>query len=457
MNKILGIAKVIFTIMVIVFIVVLSSVSAIYYERWESDIKEQDTKVAQFLSNGVIDGMTAPKSSGDSNGTTKVEKVLEPNFTCLLMGRNQNLTDFIMLCQYNPNTREVSLLSIPRDTYVDKSSVDGKINSIYQYKYQDRVVAKVNEITGVDVQHYIIFDTKLLKNIVNELGGVTVNVPINMDYDDPYQNLYIHLKKGTQRLTGAQAEGFVRFRKNNNGTGYPNGDIGRIAAQQQFIKAMISEVLKPENIGKISNLVKIVLDSTKTDITMDIVGQYLDDVVTFKTDRIRIDTLPGVGRYDKGPDGLTRSYYFLDEEKIETVVENFFFKTIAELNKSDETSSISGDSEKANVDAQEVISSSLDLEIPASDKARIEVLNANAKSATLNKLVENLKKNDYDVVKIGNYKTTKTESSRIISYGTGTEDILNDLKDITKIKTVEESAEKATVNYSIIIGSAYNN
>ncbi len=453
MNKILGIAKVIFTIMVIVFIVILSSVSAIYYERWESDIKEQDTKVAQFLSNGVIDGMTAPKISGESSGTIKVQKVLEPNFTCLLMGRNQNLTDFIMLCQYNPNTREVSLLSIPRDTYVDKASVDGKINSIYQYKYQDRVIAKVKEITGVDVQHYVIFDAKLLRNLVNELGGVTVDVPINMDYDDPFQNLYIHIKKGTQRLTGAQAEGFVRFRKGNNGTGYPNGDIGRIAAQQQFIKAMISEVLKPENIGKISNLVKIVLDSTKTDITMDIVGQYLDDVVTFKTDRIRVETLSGVGKYGRGPDGLERSYFYMNEEKAKTVIENLFFKTIAELNESGDASTTN--SGEAKVDAQEVLS--LELEVPVSDKVRIEVLNANAKSATLNKLVESLKANDYDVVKIGNYKTTKVESSRIISYGTGTEEILNDLKSVTKIKKVEESAEKATVNYSIIIGSGYSN
>ena len=325
--------------------VILGGVSAVYYENWEKNTHESGSKVAQYLA-----------------GSDRKIEELKPNFTCLFMGKNQHLTDFIMLAQYNPNTRQVSLLSIPRDTYVGTASVDGKINSIYMNKYPEKVVSKVQEITGVEIQHYVVFDTKILRNIVNEIGGVTVDVPINMDYDDPYQNLYIHLKKGVQKLTGAQAEQFVRYRKGNNGKGgYPNGDIGRIAAQHNFIKALVSEVLKPENIGKINNLVKIVLDGTKTDITLDTIEEYLGDVVTFKSDRMRSETLPGIDKYMAPPyGGLPLSYWIYNPEETKVLVDDLFYgKGSASGDSNDSGESLeSGD--KSSVSApQEVVSSNV--------------------------------------------------------------------------------------------------
>ena len=177
MENLKRVIKILFAILVVIVMVIIGGVSAVYYENWEKNASESDSKVAQYLA-----------------GADKEKAELRPNFTCLFMGKNQHLTDFIMLAQYNPNTRQVALLSIPRDTFVNKASVDGKINSIYMNKYPEKVVAKVQEITGVEIQHYVVFDAKILKNIVNEIGGVTVEVPINMNYDDPYQNLYIHLQ-----------------------------------------------------------------------------------------------------------------------------------------------------------------------------------------------------------------------------------------------------------------------
>lgn len=428
-------------VLILICVVVAGSIAAIYYENLERDMKENsgDSKLTQFLVSG---GETQKKE--------------EPLFTCLFMGRNAHLTDFMMLAQYNPNTREVSLMSIPRDTYVGTSSVDGKINSIYMYKYPEKVVKAVETITGVDIQHYLIFDAKILRNIVNELGGVTVEVPFNMDYDDPDQNLYIHLKKGTQKLTGAQAEQFVRFRKNNNGGGYANGDVGRIATQQKFIKAMISEVLKVENIGKVGNLVKIALNGTDTDITLDVVQEYLDDVVTFKKDRVRIETLPGVGKYGKGPDGLTRSFFYHDAEKTKDIVKELFFTSIDEISSGDV--STSGDIVQNDViaKAQEVISKGLETESGNSDeKTRIELLNANAKTSKMNDLVDKLNSNQCNVVKIGNYPTTKVESSRIIVHGNYDAEELEKVKSLSGIKTTEQSDEVVNVKYTIIIGANY--
>ena len=417
-NIIKTILKVLLIVVILIVMSVAGIIGATLYKRWEADIID-DNKSGNNNTGILIDN----------------EKVEEECFTCLFMGVNGHLTDFIMLGQYNPNTREIALLSIPRDTHVS-NSVDGKINSLYAGKYPEKVMKKVEEITEIEVQHYIVFDTKILRKIVDEIGGVTVNVPINMNYDDPDQNLYIHLNKGTQTLTGKQAEQFVRFRKNNDGTGYPNGDVGRIATQQQFIKAMAAEVLSAKNISKIGSLVKIVLDGTKTDITMDIVTKYIDDAVTIKTDRIEIGTLPGEGKYGPSPYGYNLSYYYHDEEKTKTVVKELF--------KKDEKNE-SGDSDLVETSGTLV----------QNEKIRLEVLNAGNSMTVLNDVVEKLNERDFDVVKIGNYPTTKTESSRIIDYGTASSGELEELKETLNIKNVETSTELATVKFSIIIGQNY--
>lgn len=419
MNIIKAILKVLLVVVVLVVMAAAGIVGATLYKRWERDLAEKNNNM------------------GDIVGTlTNEEKPLEENFTCLFMGVNGHLTDFIMLGQYNPNTRDIALLSIPRDTNVS-NSVDGKINSLYAGKYPEKVMAKVEEITGIEIQHYLIFDTQILRKVVDEIGGVTVDVPINMNYDDPYQNLYIHLKKGTQTLTGKQAEQLVRFRKNNDGSGYPNGDVGRVATQQMFIKAMASEVLSAKNISKIGNLIKIVLDGTKTDITMEIVTQYMDDIVTIKTDRISMGTLPGVGRNGMSPYGYPLSYYYHDEEETKKVVKELF-KT--------GNGGTSGDADVIETNGTLV----------HEGKVRLEVLNASSDASILNTIVEKLNNKDFDVVKIGNYNTTTTESSRILDYGIGTEEELEELKEILNISKVEKVEDSTvTVKYSVIIGQNY--
>ena len=222
-NIIKTILKVLLVVVILVVMSVAGVVGATFYKRWEADLKENNETPGGIV--GIV---------------TDNEKVEEECFTCLFMGVNGPLTDFIMLGQYNPNTRDISLLSIPRDTNVS-NSFDGKINSLYGGKEKNapKVIETVESITGIKAEHYVVFETKILRKLVDKIDGVTVNVPINMDYDDPAQGLYIHLKKGTQVLKGKQAEQFVRFRQNNNGTGYQNGDVGRIAAQQEFSKNSI--------------------------------------------------------------------------------------------------------------------------------------------------------------------------------------------------------------------------
>lgn len=406
------ILKVLLIIVIVLATIAAGVVGAVVYRNWARS------------QNEIIDE--------DGNITVKENVELRENVTCLFMGVNGALTDFIMLGQYNPNTREVSLMSIPRDTKVT-GTIDGKINSAYASGYKPtNTVQKVKEITGIEAQYYVLFDTKALRQAVDAVGGVEIDVPINMNYDDPAQDLYIHLKKGKQLLTGKQAEQFVRFRKNNDGTGYRDGDVDRVAAQQQFIKAMASRVLEPQNLLKLNDLYNIVIDNTKTNITLDILLGYTDDIITFKTDRITIETLPGAGGYAEN--GL--SYYFINEEKAEETIQRLFFK---------------------NVKAEEVNAAiSEDVESESkTEKIKIEVLNAGAKSSIFNEVVEKLNSNGYYVSKIGNYESSEKELSRVICHS---QDI-TDLEAIQKLlginKSENEIATEATVNYTVIIGPLY--
>lgn len=415
--------RILLVIVIILVLAVVALAGTYFFINWQKDVQDKESG-----DKNIIERLVVP------------EKKEEPVVTCLFLGVNGNLTDFIMLGQYNPNTREIALLSIPRDTNVGNNSVDGKINSAYSSRGMDKLKKQVTEITGIEIDYHVLFKTKILRQVVDKIGGVTVDVPINMNYDDPYQNLYIHLKKGTQKLTGSQAEQFCRFRKNNDGSGYSGGDVERTKAQQKFIKAFIAELLKVDNVSKIPDLINIVLEGTKTNVTLDVAKEYIDDVIALKTDRITTNTLPGSARMGKSPLGYMTSYYYYDAEKTKTMVDEMFH-----------SSSITSGETTVSVTSSNVIGKDESGELTI----RVELLNAGTTSKAINDLVDKLKKENFYVVKIGNYDTSKKEDSRIIDYGATSEDILHDLMLVTGVTKTEASSEESSVAYTIIVGPYY--
>ncbi len=415
--------RILLVIVIILVIAVIALAGTYFFINWQKDVQDKESG-----DKNIIERLVVP------------EKKEEPVVTCLFLGVNGNLTDFIMLGQYNPNTREIALLSIPRDTNVGNNSVDGKINSAYSSRGMDKLKKQVTEITGIEIDYHVLFKTKILRQVVDKIGGVTVDVPINMNYDDPYQNLYIHLKKGTQKLTGSQAEQFCRFRKNNDGSGYPGGDVERTKAQQKFIKAFISELLKVDNVSKIPDLINIVLEGTKTNVTLNVAKEYIDDVIALKTDRITTNTLPGSARMGKSPLGYMTSYYYYDAEKTKTMVDEMFHSS----------SIVSGET-TVSVTSSNVVGKDESGELTV----RVELLNAGTTSNVINNLVDKLRKENFYVVKIGNYDTSKKEASRIIDYGATSEDILHDLMLVTGVTKTETSSEETSVAYTIIVGPYY--
>ena len=240
-------------------------------------------------------------------------KNLEPLYFVVLgesVAGDSRLTDTIIVCKYDPKTQQAAMMSIPRDTYTGTGSAENatayyKINNSYGGgETPENTVKVVNRITGLNIKYYVWVNTNVLKELVDEIGGVYFDVPIDMHYTDTSQDLFIRVDKGYQLLNGDKAEQVVRFRHNDNGTTYPSSygveDYGRMKTQREFIKATLEQTLKPEHILKIGNFMNIAFRNIKTNISMDVAKDYLPYVVKFSTENLRTGVLPGSDTNETG-------------------------------------------------------------------------------------------------------------------------------------------------------------
>lgn len=222
----------------------------------------------------------------------------------LLMGVSTDidseLTDTIMLCGYNPKTDQAMMLSIPRDTFIGKNKNrakgSDKINSLYA-KGPEATLEAVKEITGIDVEYYAVINNEMLIQMVDVIGGVEFDVPINMKYDDPTQDLHINLKKGLQKIDGEKAEQLLRFRHNNDGSSYPveygDNDFGRMRTQRQFMKATVSQTIKLKNLPKINSISKTVFNNLETNLSLDDALAYVAYASDVDLENMPMEQLPG--------------------------------------------------------------------------------------------------------------------------------------------------------------------
>jgi len=352
------------------------------------------------------------------------------------------LTDFILLARYSPKSGKINAISIPRDTKVI-GSIDGKINSTYAKKrnMQD-LVNKVTEVTSVSIDNYVLIDTKAVRKMVDAVGGIPMEIPFDMKYDDFEQGLHIDLKKGYQVLNGEKAEQFVRFRKNNDGSGYLLGDVQRVEAQKEFIKSAVNTVLKPSIITKIPELISLGFELIKTDINIADVLEYLDDVKKFNPDNLHIETLPGEGKYIDNV-----SYYVHDVKETAELVEELFNKIDVVTETPTEIEASSNVSSSQNVIAEKKT-------VASKSEISIEVLNATSRNGLASSVAEKLKEEGYNVTKIGNYKTTVSVNTSIINRTSS--NYAKEIKTFLGKGTVKtEIEENAKVDVTVILGSDY--
>ncbi len=343
------------------------------------------------------------------------------------------LTDTIMVASYNPKTQSASLLSIPRDTFVGKNESTAnsynKINALYQTS-PAKILAAVNDLTGLDLQYYVVVDTEALIALVDEIGGVQFNVPIDMDYDDSSQDLHIHLKAGMQLLNGEQSENLVRFRHNNDWTSYPasygDNDVGRMRTQREFLTQVAKQTIQFKNIGKIGNIIDIAYEYVKTNITGSVLKDYIPYVIDFNTENIQTGSLPGTNQKING-----LWFFKADKAKCKELITEMFEKDIV-----DETTQTNEDT-------------------TANSKIKLEVLNGTSTSNNLSSAVTILKQKNYKILKTG--ETTKATYTTIIANGSTSEAVAKRIKETLGVGTVlttKDTSSKADI--TIIIGSDFN-
>jgi len=225
-------------------------------------------------------------------------KPLTENVNVLVLGGdkvNKN-TDTMMLVNFNPSTAKINILSIPRDTKVLINRKSAKVNAAYPYGGGELAIETVSNLLGVDIKYYVYVDTSTFREIIDILDGVDYYVPEDMDYDDPLQNLHIHLKKGQQRLYGKEAEQYMRFRQNNRGkvtANYDGSDLKRIDAQQNFIKELIRQKVNIVYITKMNDILNVIFKSFDTNITLDEVLKLSKNISKVNADEISMFKLPG--------------------------------------------------------------------------------------------------------------------------------------------------------------------
>lgn len=223
--------------------------------------------------------------------------VPEKRVNVVVMGIANGLADSIMLGSFDPKSGALDVFSIPRDTFVErkghKTSANNKINSAYGRGGADNVVESVSSLTGVPVHYYVKVDYKAVKAIVDAVGGIKVTIPMNMNYDDPADDLHIHFEKGQVVSKGEDIIKLLRFRKNNKGGGYKDGDLGRVKMQQEIVKLGIEKVL---NGNVVSNFLKLqgpIKDNVKTNMSPKQMMFYITKAQKIKKESISFQTIPG--------------------------------------------------------------------------------------------------------------------------------------------------------------------
>lgn len=218
-------------------------------------------------------------------------------YTFLLVGTDMDdgNTDTIMVVSYDTKGQKINIMSIPRDTMINEKWDIKKINSVYSRTGNsiDALAGRIQKLVGFKPDFYVKVELDMFVELVDLVEGVEFDVPQDMNYDDPYQDLHIHLKKGLQTLDGQHAMQLVRFRR------YSEGDIKRVEVQQNFMKALIKECLSIKHWGKIKAYIDLAMDNIETDLDSGSIVWFaanvlgLNGVSALTMENVETCTLPG--------------------------------------------------------------------------------------------------------------------------------------------------------------------
>lgn len=333
-------------------------------------------------------------------------------------------TDTMILLNYNPRTDNIKVVSIPRDTLIEvENAHDGegnyipywKINAAYALGGEEEVIEQVEGLLDITVNYLIEIDYAAFRNLIDAVGGVEMFIDRDMYYDDDAQDLHINFNKGeTVLLDGQKAEEFFRWRKNNDGTGLADGDLGRIKNQQKFISALIDKCTSPMIVTQIPDILKAVKENVITNMPGTEMIKY--GLKMISNSGTAMNTLQGYNERIYGQDFL--------------VADSSYNRSIIDSLKI--TSEADNSEEKKN--------------------SSIMVLNATRVNGLAGNLKTELEKLGYASISTGNYE--KSKESSILS---NNKDLKKLLSDDTGIKNLSKNKDSEYQDYDavIIIGEDY--
>ena len=295
--------RVVVTLLSLLFLTVAIVATVKYVVRAPEPVTDGEDQQTQ--QDGTAEDSDAIQTI--SNGRERKSKYC---YNILLYGVDNDAggSDTNMLMRFDAVNKTVDIVSLPRDTLMSNGH---KLNSSYNNGGTEKLRSNIEDMLGVPVDFYVSVDLKGFIALINQIGGVDFDVPEDMDYDDPYQDLHIHFKKGLQHLNGQQAMEVVRFRHNNDNTGYGGQqDLGRIGTQQAFLKTVAQKLMKLENVPAMA---ETFLKYVKTDLTLGNLMWLANQALSMGgMDAISFATLPGDGAgWYKG-----MSVYALDPEQV---------------------------------------------------------------------------------------------------------------------------------------------
>ena len=231
------------------------------------------------------------------------ERKSDDYYTVLILGRDTGgggNTDTMLLASYDVTNQKATVMSIPRDTMVNVSWDIKRINSVYNWygggeKGIQNLYKEISQLVGFEPDYQVIVEWEAVGQIVDAMGGVWFDVPRDMNYDDPYQDLSIHQEKGYRLLSGDDAMQVLRYRHDNDMSyGYPDGDLGRIKTQQAFLSAMVEQLLQIKNITKINQFIEVFQNNVETDLTFQNILWFAQQAILggLSIDDVEFVTMP---------------------------------------------------------------------------------------------------------------------------------------------------------------------
>lgn len=233
-----------------------------------------------------------------------------------LVNSFDGLSDTMLMMRFDPSNERVAVMSIPRDT---RTSVNGEITKINEANREGGPAMSAQATSelmgGIGIDRYVRINVQGVEKLIDALGGVKVNVPKDMKYQDDSQHLYINLKAGEQRLDGDKAMQFLRFRYDDQ------GDIGRVQRQQILMRALVEQALNPTTIARLPKILSVIQSNVDTNLSVE----ELVALVGYgaRTDRSNIQMLMLPGAFSSYED-YELSYWLPNYPEIDALSEQYF-------------------------------------------------------------------------------------------------------------------------------------